>query len=329
MNPRAPRSAIGARRRVSIGVAVALLAAFAASCGSGGGSSGPRRSTTTTTAPLALRLCNGSRPQQIGTLQGDDLRELSGIAASRTHRGVFWTHNDSGDTPRIFAIDRTGARRATIAVDVPQAIDWEDIAIAGTTIYVGDIGDNTSSRASVVVYRIAEPPLTVTHVAADILELHYPDGAHDAETLMVDPIGRQLVIVTKVLDGRSGVYTTPLAAPGTLTKVATLSLGGLQLATAGDISVRGDAVVVRTYHRVFLWARTGAEPLAATLTRAPCRMRAPLERQGEALALLPGRAAYVTSSEGVGAPIHQVDAGATAPASTTSTSSVSTGPRDR
>jgi hypothetical protein len=325
MIARAPRCATGARRRACI-IAVVALGALAASCASGDGSAAPPASTTTTTTvPLALRLCNGSRPEQIGTLEGDDLKELSGLAASRTHPGVFWAHNDSGDTPRVFAVDRTGARRATVAVEVPQAIDWEDIAIADKTIYVGDIGDNAKSRPSIVVYRFTEPALTATTVPAATFVLHYPDGAHDAETLMVDPVGRQLVIVTKVFDGRSGVYTTPLASPGTLTKIATLSLGALQLATAGDISANGDAVVVRTYQRVFMWQRRDSEPLAETFARSPCSTLAPLERQGEALALLPNGAGYVTSSEGVGAPIHEVDAGTAAPTTTTAPATSTTG----
>ena len=59
---------------------------------------------------------------------------------------MFWAHNDSGDVPRIFAIDRSGALRATVAVNVPAAVDWEDIAIDGKTIYIGDIGDNGAAR---------------------------------------------------------------------------------------------------------------------------------------------------------------------------------------
>jgi hypothetical protein len=325
MRLRATRFSRGARRRACVGIAVVAFGIAVASCSSGGDSAAlPPSTTTTTTVPLASRLCNGGRPQQTGTLQGDDLRELSGLAASRMHPGIFWAHNDSGDTPRIFAIDRTGARHATTAVNVPQAIDWEDIAIADKTIFVGDIGDNTRSRASIVVFRITEPALSATAVSADSLVLHYPDGAHDAETLMVDPIERQLVIVTKELDGRSGVYTTPLATPGTLTKVATLSLGVLQLATAGDISARGAAVVIRTYQTVFVWSRRGGERLGATLSREPCTLRAPLERQGEALALLPDGGGFVTSSEGVGAPVHVVDAGTTAPPPTSSTAAAPT-----
>ena len=32
----------------------------------------------------------------------DELRESSGLGISRTRPGVFWTHNDSGDRPRLY-----------------------------------------------------------------------------------------------------------------------------------------------------------------------------------------------------------------------------------
>jgi hypothetical protein len=37
-----------------------------------------------------------------GYLTGTQLDEISGIAASTTHAGVYYVHNDSGDTSRVF-----------------------------------------------------------------------------------------------------------------------------------------------------------------------------------------------------------------------------------
>ena len=87
---------------------------------------------------------------------------------------MFWAHNDSGDVPRIFAIDRSGALRATVAVNVPAAVDWEDIAIDGKTIYIGDIGDNSAARPSIFVYRVAEPALTAKSVERDDVHAALP-----------------------------------------------------------------------------------------------------------------------------------------------------------
>ena len=50
-----------------------------------------------------------SDPITAGTIAFDPLNEISGLAVSRAHPGVIWTHNDSGDTPRMFAIGGAGA----------------------------------------------------------------------------------------------------------------------------------------------------------------------------------------------------------------------------
>jgi uncharacterized membrane protein len=123
---------------------------------------------------------------------------------------------------------------------------------------------------------------------------------------MVDPLGRRLVIVTKVLSGRSSVYATSLDQPGALTRIATLALGAGQLVTAGDISADGASIVLRTYTAVYIWTRRGGENVATTFTRSPCKRTPSLERQSEALAISPTGDSYVTSSEGTNAPIWRV-----------------------
>jgi hypothetical protein len=276
-------------------LAVVATSAAIASCGSP--KPAPRGSSV---------LCTGTSATRVGTLQSPEITELSGLAASRAHPGVLWGHNDSGDVPRIFAIDESGKLRATVHINVPVAHDWEDIAITGTTIYIGDIGDNDAERSSILVHRVAEPALQDATVGATTFTLQYPDGAHDAEALMIDPLGQRLLIVTKVLSGRSSVYATSLAHPGALTRIATLALGVGQLVTAGDISADGESVALRTYTAVYLWSRRGSENLATTFTRSPCRRSPSLERQSEAIAIAPAGDAYVTSSEGMNAPIWRV-----------------------
>ena len=69
-------------------------------------------------------------------------------------RACFWTHNDSGDAPRVFALGRDGRLRGEVAVTGAEHVDWEDIAIRGRTLYVGDIGDNLAQRPEIVVYRL-------------------------------------------------------------------------------------------------------------------------------------------------------------------------------
>src|SRR4051794_9496508 len=248
----------------------------------------------------------GSTP---GIVVSDAIREASGIAASRRVDNVWWVHNDSGDTARVFAISTAGATLGEYALSGASAPDWEDIAIgpgpdAGVSyLYVGDIGDNTKSRSTVQVYRVPEPlvnpaaplstPQTLTGVVA--LDLKYPDGAHDAEALFVDPTTRDLFVVTKDLAGGvAGVYRAPAPVEGstiTLSKVATVALGGLQGVTAADITAAGDVIALRTYLGVFLYPRASGTTIAQAFAQSSCVGAAPpvsggwpgSEPQGEAL----------------------------------------------
>jgi hypothetical protein len=99
----------------------------------------------------------------VGKVTSSVITEVSGLAASRRHNDVLYTHNDSGGKSRIFAIDATsGQRRATITISGAESVDWEDIAAGpcpggqGHCIYIGDIGGNSGRRAD-TIYRVQEP----------------------------------------------------------------------------------------------------------------------------------------------------------------------------
>jgi hypothetical protein len=286
-------------------VLAALLVLIAAGCG--GGDRAPAKPTAraatpspsaTAPAPRLPALCRRARARVVGRVQAPGVAELSGLVASRARPGVFWAHNDSGDSPRIFALGRDGGQLAEVAITGAEHVDWEDIAIRGTTLFVGDIGDNTAQRPEIAVYRIAEPPAGATSAAAERIALRYPDGAHDAEALLADPRGNSLTIVTKNYGGFANVYS---GRGGTLRLVAKLALGLGQAITAGDVSADGRTIVLRSYNRAYVWTRRGGESLAAALRREPCAAPADLlaEGQGETLALSRDGRTLWTVPEGV------------------------------
>src|SRR5687768_9930101 len=92
-----------------------------------------------------------------------EIHEASGLALSRRHNGVLWTHNDSGK-PMLYAVGVDGQMRARVAVTGAQVDDWEAVATGscpqGSCVYIGDIGDNKEARQSITVYRVPEPALT-------------------------------------------------------------------------------------------------------------------------------------------------------------------------
>jgi hypothetical protein len=302
-------------------------------------------------------LCAGfGVPEVAGVVAEPDLTEISGLAASRVHPGVLWTHNDSGGEPEVFAMAEDGAALGAYVVDGAGATDWEDIAAGPgpdpdrSYLYAADIGDNDAARSSVTVYRVPEPVAAPTGAGGTLrdteaIELHYPGGPADAEALLVDPITGDLVIVTKSYAGRSHVLQAAASAlvdgaPVTMTDVATITItpprAGIGLpgtaVTGGDVAPDGSIVLLRTYQSVLAFARDDGQSVAEALQGTPCEAPAADEPQGEAVAFTSAGDAYLTVSEGSSPPVHRVElaepVATTVPPSTTATATPDVGEDD-
>ena len=261
-------------------------------------------------SPAVLRAaCKGTLvASTTGTVQSNAVTEASGIAASGRVDDVYWVHNDSGDSARVFAIGGDGRDLGEYDLADATAVDWEDIDVGPgpapgvSYIYVGDIGDNAQNRPSVVVYRVREPlvnpdapaPPPQTLSGVDALTFTYPDGPHDAEALIVDPVRGDIYIVTKdLIAGRAQVFRAPPNLEGgtttMLTQVATLSLGPLRGVTGGDVTRTGDVAALRTYFSVVLFPTPGRATAGQGVLREVVRGRgAPVRR-----AAAPDRSARV------------------------------------
>jgi len=209
-------------------------------------------------------------PTRITTIKNESVTESSGLVASRTLPGAYWTHNDSGDGPFIYAFNTRGESLATYRVTGANARDWEDISIGPgpqpnrTYLYIGDIGDNGEKRPDIVVYRVAEPDLKTANKAstkarplttepAEAIRLKYPDGNHDAEALLVQPTTGNIYIMTKVAFRNPTVYEA--AAPFTSGKTITMKrIGEVHIPslfggaiTGGSVSPDGRRVALCDY----------------------------------------------------------------------------------
>lgn len=248
--------------------------------------------------------------------------ESSGVAAASWSDDVVFTHNDSGDGPRFFAVDaRTCATQAIYELTGATNVDWEDMARGtasdGTSVlWLADIGDNRARRPSVVVYEVAEPSMSRPAGAVPVRArwtLTYPDGARDAETLLVDPeTGRPVVVTKDLAEGRSRAYRVPAAGSGPLEPLADLDVsalpgGGLIDAawsvTAGATSPDKRSVVLRTYLGAWIWSTSPGEPLATALARPPETLDLPVGRQSEAVSFTRDGDGLWLTSEGVSAPL--------------------------
>ena len=269
-------------------------------------------------------------PTIIGTIKNSSITESSGLVASRSTRGAYWTHNDSGDGPFIYALNAQGVSRGVFRVTGAKAQDWEDMSIgpgpqAGKSyLYIGDIGDNNAARSEIVVYRVAEPALSAETTkltkarpgkteAADAIRLRYPDGRFDAETLIVHPVSGNIYIVTKVPLVDPVVYEA--AAPFSLNNVITMrrigevrvpSLFGGVL-TGGSISPDGRRVAFCDYfqgYELLLPAKSSDfnEIWKQRMTGFDLGKR----KQGEAIAYRADGKAFLATSEGAQSPLIQV-----------------------
>jgi hypothetical protein len=244
------------------------------------------------------------------SLTDPHITEASGIVASVAYDNVLYTHNDSGDIARFFAIDGSCHTRATFVLPGVQARDWEDISRGpGDTLWLGDIGDNNATRTKgILIHRVAEPRPTSTgtvRITSVAYRLRYPDGPHDAEALLVHPRTGQVLIVTKGFGG-GAVYTAqqPLQAnaPNILRQVGQVSVPEV---TGGDISPDGSHVVLRNYTAAYEWTVTG-DDVAGALKGEPTRIVLPVSPQGEAITYTPDGKDFVVTSEGVGATVQEV-----------------------
>ncbi|MFE3018066.1 WD40 repeat domain-containing protein [Streptomyces sp. NPDC059256] len=236
------------------------------------------------------------------TIKDPRIKESSGLAASRAHPGVYWTHNDQ-DEPRVFAIDsKTGETLATVTLrGVGKPRDMEAISIGPDgNVYVGDIGDNLNgSWAHVWIYTFPEPKaLRDMTVSATQYTVKYADGARNAEAMMVHPRTGRVYIASKNEDG-GGLYEGPAKLTPTGTNTFR-RIGEVPWVTDGAFSPDGDELVLRSYFsaRGYVWkdGRLGADH----------RVKAPIQGQSESVSYTVDGSALMFGTEGEQSEVERV-----------------------
>ena len=270
-------------------------------------------------------------PAKIATIKNSAINESSGLAASRSLSGAYWTHNDSGGGPFIYAFNNRGDSLGVFRVAGADNDDWEDIAVGPgpepnrSYLYIADIGDNEHARSEVIVYRVPEPDLKsvdgsstkrrpLITAPAEAIRLKYPDGKHDAEALIVHPTSGNLYIVTKVVMANPTVYEA--AAPFNSGKLITMTaLGKVRVPsffggviTGGSISPDGRRVALCDYFRGYELVL----PAASSSFNDIWKQRMTdfdlgKRKQGEAITYRLDGEALLATSEGKGFDLIQVE----------------------
>ncbi len=257
-------------------------------------------------AAVLLLLASGTAVADDGfTIKDSRITESSGLAASRVHPGIYWTHNDSDDGAFIYAVDsRSGETVATLTmrgVGAPRDVEAISIGSDGN-VYVGDIGDNLNgSWSHVWIYRFPEPKqLTNATVDATQFTVKYADGPRDAEALMVHPKTGRVYIASKHEDG-GGLYEGPVRLSAGGTNVFR-RVGEVPWVTDGAFSPDGKELVLRSYlsARAYEWkdgGRLGADR----------RVGAPFQGQAESVTYTADGTAMMFGSEGAGSDVRRVE----------------------
>ena len=257
------------------------------------------------------------------TLDDPAITESSGLAVSTLDAARLWTHNDSGDRARIFALaapkNGTCATAGILNLRGVDAFDAEDLAPGPNhTLWLGDIGDNIGQRKRIVVDRVTEPAQVTgeTSVDAQRFRFAYPDEPHDAEALLVSPRTGQMVVVTKgstskpriyAAEGRPAATTAP--APADVRRLvsggelnAPESGGTFEAITGGAVSPDGRVIVLRTYLDAYIYTVPG-DDLVAALRSTPRQIHLPVQPQGESVAFAADGQSILLSTEGAGTAI--------------------------
>lgn len=222
----------------------------------------------------------------------EPIGEMSGMVKSPGRDNLYWVHNDSGDSARIFAIDGDGKSilptysRFTAYGDAPQEgkkqwqgfevlyatnVDWEDIAADENYLYVGDIGNNGNARRDLAIYLISEIDPTASTRSAVIqkLPVAYPEQTkfppdewhYDSESLFA--MNGTVYLISKHRDGRGNTWepganlyrldTRFTDQPNMLTKID--SHPAMTAATGAGLSPDGQTLAVVTYNTLWLFSR--------------------------------------------------------------------------
>lgn len=257
---------------------------------------------------LAEEICTDWKSEKLGKIDIKKLDESSGIVVSRQMANVFWTHNDSSDKARLFAIDKKGKKLGEFDIEDADAIDWEDISIApcsilpsqstedGDCLFIGDIGNNTTQRDTFTIYVVREPLRQGsdkfeedTLSILQRIDFEYEKKPRNSEAFFVNHDGVWLFDK----GGASDLYHLKFDSDqarhmGKQKKIEFL--------TGADLNESGTAFILRSNNDAWIFSVDAEESIADAFERKGVKIDIKAEPHGEGIAWYGED--FVTSSEG-------------------------------
>ncbi|MCZ6673145.1 MAG: hypothetical protein O7C75_09410 [Verrucomicrobia bacterium] len=217
--------------------------------------------------------------KRVGKIKFGPIDESSGLVRSRLWPEWMWTHNDSGDAPRIFAVSKNGSiikpdwyEKTYEGIVIPDAvnIDWEDIATDDNGyLIIGAFGNNSNDRRDLAVYLVPEPNPT-NQIATGTFQkiaFRYPDQTEfppeknifDCEALFFAR-GKIYLLTKHRADTFTTLYRFDTLNSDTLNILTLLDTFDIKgQVTAADASEDGSKLAVLTYNHVWLFETDSAK----------------------------------------------------------------------
>jgi hypothetical protein len=245
-------------------------------------------------------------PWERMVLQDPEMTESSGLAES-SRAGIFWSHNDSGDHARLFAVEPNRGTLGQVLLDGIEAVDWEALGTCNEEgknwIVVADCGDNQAKRNSIQLYKFLEPEefkkwtpqdarsdgnaATVARKNIQQIEVTFVDGPRDCEAIFLDPKSSRIVLLAKSFLPIVGVYAVPIdfgdRSPTIQTKASRICTINIPMATDMAINRENGEIVVASYlHAFYFPVGSSKESLTDQMKRLPLLLQMPPLKQIEA-----------------------------------------------
>lgn len=263
----------------------------------------------------------------LGELDFGLLPEASGMSVSRVDNNRLWFVNDTGNAANLIALDKTTMAATRVAVTGARNRDWEDLA--GFTLadepwlLIADVGDNNAVRSSVRLIFVREPIASDASATDDalIVNLRYPNGPRDVESVAVDVAGDSIYLLSK-RNKPPVLYRVPLqsamtaARSGQAAAIVAERLGevtsipaptALELSlfpevgryrsqpTAMELSPDGRQLAVLTYGEAYLVTIAPGRDWLAALNGALDPLGLPVLAQAETIAIGADGVLYVST----------------------------------
>ena len=265
-----------------------------------------------------------------GLMLDPQLRETSGLAVSIHHRDTLWLHDDGGNPPRLFAVDRDGGRVATFRVEGVPKTDWEDVATfrwrGRDFLMLADTGDNGGLRRTLQLHAVEEPAALENARLKPTWSIvfRWPDGPRDCEAVAVDARRGEVLLISKRRQPPE-LFRLPLAPridpPAVAERIGRLRMppslapeGGTNeraplsaQVTAADISPDGRRLAVMTYRYLLVYDRVGDEDWSRAVARPPREIVLPWLPQAEAMGWDTDSRHVFATGEFVPAPLYRID----------------------